>query len=181
MKRLSILTLFLRSMGIAVKDIPEHLLKRYTMNTCSYKDDMLYSTMLNIIKHYGYTLKVQFIPSGKSSLKECNNKRIIVTERLDGLAELINKHYTSLKDFAEAIGASPGAVWHWIDIDNFQISKFFQIAKATQTNLLFEIVPMSTMTEEEEEEPHVSLFLHTHVIMPNMENEENPFRRKKKR
>ena len=125
MKKLDVLTCFLKSIGEKITCIPENVLNKNTRNTNYGKDDIPYSVLLSIINHYGYSLKFKLVPSEKSSLMPLKEKREIAAVRLNGLAEYIGTFFPRMKDFADAVGFSRTTILHWLQVDNVQLSKLF--------------------------------------------------------
>ena len=179
-KRLSFLFSFLRSNFITIKSIPSKVINPGTLITCLSKDDMRLSQATNIIRHYGYTLKIFLEPKDPVLAKHYRSRCLNVLggalmedggKKMAFLRDFMEVNGMTMKAFAEKIGVTPSNVFHWLQIDDIMINWLYKIAKTFTVNIRFVIEPEKEMLTDYEHSD-CAFIIDIHSVKPNFIKEE---------
>lgn len=174
-KRLSFLFSFLRSNFITIKSIPSKVINPGTLITCLSKDDMRLSQATNIIRHYGYTIKIFLEPKDPILAKHYRSRCLNVLggalmedggKKMAFLRDFMEVNGMTMKAFAEKIGVTPSNVFHWLQIDDIMINWLYKIAKTFTVNIRFVIEPEKEMLPDYEHSD-CAFIIDIHSVKPS--------------
>ncbi len=136
-KRLSFLRRFLKMLELRFQDIPQTIIQEGALKMAFHADDMRLSIVRSIIEHFGYRLRIRLEPSDRRQRKSRRKNADEHYSNLMFLRRFLNSSGMTDAEFADSLGITRDSITYWFKTDDLRISRLYQIAYATKSDLTF--------------------------------------------
>ena len=146
-KHLAFLVDFMNATQTSVIALTGSVSEETSVRNMLRNDNMFLSKAKDLISRQGYKLDIKYnervqednTPGVKITIKGVPQKKR--NPNISFILDALEKRKMTLKDLAEKIGVSQGAVWSWIRVDDIKIAYLQPIGVALDMDLQYLIEP----------------------------------------